>query len=152
MEGPKNPISLETLRTMEKNTAVDALGIELVAMDEDCIELRMPITDAVRQPMGLLHGGVSMVLAESAASLHACWFVDLVKRAPVGIEINGTHVRSASEGVVRAVGRVLRRTRTFIFHQVDITLEETGDLLSTARVTNYYRPWPDGPPEDLRSL
>lgn len=142
MEQPKNRINLETLREMEKNTAVDALGIELAAMDDDRIVLRMPITDATRQPMGLLHGGVSMVLAESAASLHACWFVDLNEKAPVGIEINGTHVRSAAEGTVRAVGRVLRRTQTHIFHQVDITLEETGELLSTARVTNYYRSWP----------
>jgi uncharacterized protein (TIGR00369 family) len=152
MEQPKNRISLETLRALEKNTAVDALGIELVAIDDDHIDLRMPITDAARQPMGLLHGGVSMVLAESAASLHACWFVDLTKKAPVGIEINGSHVRSASEGNVRAVGRVLRRTRTLIFHQVDITLEATGELLSTARVTNYYRPWSDQPPELLRNL
>ncbi len=147
MEAPKNRISIETLREMEKNTAVGALGIELVSMDDDRIELRMPITNAARQPLGLLHGGVSMVLAESAASLHACWFVDLTEKVPVGIEINGSHLRSASEGTVRAMGRVLRRTRTHIFHQVDITLEETGVLLSTARVTNYYRPWPEMGPD-----
>ena len=94
----------------------------------------------------------SPVLAESAASLHACWFVDLTEKAPEGIEINGSHIRSASEGTVRAVGRVLRRTRTHIFHQVEIILEETGALLSTARVINYYRPWPERGPESPVTL
>ncbi len=133
-------LSLETLRSLERNTASAALGVELVAVDEKQIELRMPITDAARQPMGLLHGGVSMVLAETAASMHALWLVDVTEKVPVGIEINGSHLRSASEGTVKAVGTVLRRSRSLIFHRVDLYLEETGELLSTARVTNYYKP------------
>jgi 1,4-dihydroxy-2-naphthoyl-CoA hydrolase len=99
----------------------------------------MPITDKARQPYGLLHGGISMVLAETAASMHACWGVDLTKMLPVGIEINGSHVRSAKEGVVRAEGKVVRRTRSIIVHQVDIILDETDQLLCTARVTNFYK-------------
>ncbi len=135
----ENRLNLDSLRSLGRNTASAALGIELVRIDDNEIELRMPITDAARQPMGLLHGGVSMVLAETAASMHALWLVDVTEKVPVGIEINGSHLRSASEGVVKAVGTVLRRSRALIFHRVDIYHEETGELLSTARVTNYYK-------------
>jgi uncharacterized protein (TIGR00369 family) len=131
---------LEQARAARKNTALDHLDIEVIDVGDDFITLRMPITDKARQPMGLLHGGVNMVLAETAASLHATWGIDLREKAPVGIEINGSHVRSASEGAVRAEARVVRRSRNFIFHQVDIFHEESGELLSTGRVTNYYRP------------
>ena len=58
----------------------------------------------------------------------------------MGIEINGSHVRSATEGTVRAVGKVVRRSRSMIVHQVDVYLVETGELLSTARMTNFFKP------------
>jgi len=120
-------------------TAAENLGITVHSIDADLIVLKMPITDKARQPYGLLHGGISMVLAETAASMHACWGVDLTKMLPVGIEINGSHVRSAKEGVVRAEGKVIRRTRSIIVHQVDIILDETDQLLCTTRVTNFYK-------------
>jgi uncharacterized protein (TIGR00369 family) len=120
-------------------TVVEHLGISIHSIDVDQIVLKMPITDKARQPYGLLHGGVTMVLAETAASLHACWGIDLNKIQPVGIEINGSHVRPSSEGIVRAEGKVVRRTRSIVVHQVDIYSEETDQLLSTARVTNFYK-------------
>jgi 1,4-dihydroxy-2-naphthoyl-CoA hydrolase len=130
---------LQGIKQISENTASDFLGIEIVEIDDNHIVLTMPITDKARQPMGLLHGGINMVLAETAASLHSCWGVDLSEKTPVGIEINGSHVRSASEGTVKAVGKVIRRSRNFVFHQVDIYLSETEELLSTARVTNFYK-------------
>jgi uncharacterized protein (TIGR00369 family) len=130
---------LKGLKQISENTASDFLGIAINEIDDDQIVLTMPITDKVRQPMGLLHGGISMVLAETAASLHSCWGIDLSEKTPVGIEINGSHVRSASEGTVKAVGRVIRRSRSLIVHQVEIYLAETDELLSTTRVTNYYK-------------
>ena len=99
----------------------------------------MPITDAARQPMGLLHGGISMLLAETAASMHACWGLDVTKTVPVGIEINGSHLSSARDGRVRAVGEVIRRGAQLVVHEVRITHEETGRLLCVARVTNFLR-------------
>lgn len=125
---------------MMEGTAMEALGVKLVDIGDEHIELTMPITDSARQPYGLLHGGVSMVLAETAASFHATWGVDLSERMPVGIEINGSHLNSAKEGSVRAVGRVIRRSRALIVHQVDIYHVESGRHLSTARVTNFYKP------------
>jgi len=131
---------LQGFDRIHQGTAVEYLGIKLMDISEDRIELCMPITDRARQPYGLLHGGISMTLAETAASVHATWGIDLAKLQPVGIEINGSHLRSASEGDVRAVGTVVRRGRAMIVHRIEIFQQETGKLLCTARVTNYYKP------------
>lgn len=130
---------LAGVKSIHEGTAAAHLGIDAVDASDDHVELRMEITAKVRQPLGLLHGGVSMVLAETAASIHATWGIDLNEKYPVGIEINGSHLRSATDGHVRAIARVLRRTQSFIFHQIDIIHEESGEMLCTARVTNYYR-------------
>ena len=131
---------LENFDRIQENTAGAHLGIKLESINADEIVLTMPISDKTRQPYGLLHGGITMALVESAASIHASWGADFSKVVPVGIEINGSHVRSATEGTVRAVGRVVRRSRSMIVHQVDVYLVETGELLSTARMTNFYKP------------
>jgi uncharacterized protein (TIGR00369 family) len=131
---------LQGFEQIHQGTAVENLGIKLVDISEDRIELSMPVSNKARQPYGLLHGGISMTLAETAASVHATWGVDLSQVQPVGIEINGSHVRSASEGEVRAVASVVRRSKSLIVHQVEIIHQDTGKLLSTARVTNFYKP------------
>lgn len=120
-------------------TAAGPLGIELTEVNAERVVLVMPITDAARQPMGLLHGGVSMLLAETAASMHSCWGLDVSKTVPVGIEINGSHLSSARDGHVRAVGEVIRRGAQLVVHEVRITHEETGRLLCVARVTNFLK-------------
>ncbi len=127
------------MEAMQRRTAMGPLQIELVRVEDDEIEYQMPITDAARQPFGLLHGGISMLLAETAASSHACYGVDLTKVLPVGIEINGSHLRGASDGHVRAIARVIRRSSALIVHEVEIVHVESGKLLCTARVTNYYK-------------
>lgn len=121
-------------------TVAGALGIEFIDVSDDHLTLEMAITNASRQPMGLLHGGVSLVLAETAASFHACRNVDLGQVAPVGIEIGGSHLASADSGRVRCTARVLRRSRSLIVHECAITHVESGKLLCSARVTNFYRP------------
>ncbi|MBV9659020.1 MAG: PaaI family thioesterase [Verrucomicrobia bacterium] len=132
--------NFQALLKLLPKTAAAHLGIEVAEVDAAHIVLTMPITDAARQPMGLLHGGVSMVLAETAASMHACWGLDLTKTVPVGIEINGSHLRSAASGRVRAVGTVVSRGRSLVVHEVRISHEETGRLLSVGRVTNFFKP------------
>jgi 1,4-dihydroxy-2-naphthoyl-CoA hydrolase len=136
---------LEADEQMRGHTVAGALDIRLVDIDDDGIVLRMPITNAVRQPMGLLHGGVSMVLAESAASMHSCWKLDMTRFYPVGIEINGTHLRSATDGHVLAKAHVVRKSRTLVVHQIDLYHEESGDHLCTSRVTNLIRERRDTP-------
>lgn len=89
MQLPTFEEALAGYEAMTSRTTMGALGIVLTAFSADHLVLEMPITDAARQPMGLLHGGVNMVLAESAASMHAALTCDTSKEAPVGIEING---------------------------------------------------------------
>ncbi|WP_168210809.1 PaaI family thioesterase [Persicimonas caeni] len=120
-------------------TAAGAHDVRLVDIDADRAVLEMPIGDHARQPYGLLHGGVSMMLAESAASMHSCWGVDLTEVAPVGVEINGSHLSSAREGTVRAVCTVIKRGETMIRHHVEIIHVDSGRLLSDVRVTNFYK-------------
>jgi len=125
---------------LKEHTVEGALGVELVSVSAESLVLEVEISDRVRQPYGLLHGGVSMLLAEGAASMHASFGVDLSKVSPVGMEISGSHLRSAREGRVQARATVLRRGRHAIVHDVRIVHVETERLLCQARVTNMYRP------------
>ncbi len=124
---------------LRKNTALEAHGVTLEAVSDDEIQLRMEIGSHARQPFGLLHGGMSLLLAESAASMHSCWKLDIPRRVPVGIEINGSHLRSATDGAVLVCGKVLRRSSTLVHHEVRIVEEATGRELSIIRVTNLIR-------------
>ncbi len=130
---------LENFDRFCADTALEVHDIRLIDIDEDHLILEMPMGDHARQPYGLLHGGISTMLAESAASLHACWGVNLEQRVPVGIEINGSHLRPAEDGILEVRCRVIRRSKTLIHHHIDIVHKETDKLLSTSRVTNMYR-------------
>ena len=140
MPSTSSPINrIEQLRALLPKTAPEALGVEIISADKESLVLRMPMSDRARQPLGLLHGGISMVLAETAASLHACWDIDLSLFIPVGIEINGSHIRSASEGHILAIATILRRSTKLVVHNVEIAHEESGRVLCLARVTNFYK-------------
>jgi 1,4-dihydroxy-2-naphthoyl-CoA hydrolase len=130
--------TIADLEALAPGTSLEAMEVRIESVDDESIVVSMPVTDRVRQPMGLLHGGMTMFLMESAGSIHACWKVDLSKRAPVGIEINGSHVQAAGSGTVRATARVVRRSRTFIVHTIEVHHVESGRLLSTGRMTNFY--------------
>jgi 1,4-dihydroxy-2-naphthoyl-CoA hydrolase len=136
---PGQITSVEQLRALLPQTAPEALGVEIVSADAEGILLRMPMSDRARQPLGLLHGGISMVLAETAASLHACWEIDLAQLIPVGIEINGSHIRSASDGHILAKASIVRRSSKLVVHTVEISHEESRRALCLARVTNFYK-------------
>jgi len=131
--------SLADFQRLIPNTALEPLGVEVVSVDERELTLRMPITNATRQPFGLLHGGISLLLAESAASMHSNWDINPEETAAVGIEINGSHLRSATSGHVIATARLLRRSQALAVHSVAIIHEETNHQLCECRVTNYYK-------------
>lgn len=130
---------LAQMRADHGRTALGALGGHIVDVDAETLTVRLPISAKTLQPFGLLHGGISLFLVETAASTHACYDIDLSRQKPVGIEVNATHLRAATEGSLLATARVLRRGRTHITHEVDVVLEETGQLLCRGRMTNYYR-------------
>lgn len=124
----------------KSRTCSGTFDIELVEIGDEHIVLRMEITDRCRQPLGLFHGGVSLLLAETAGSMHACWGTDLTAVTPVGIELNGSHLNSARDGHVVATGRQIKRGRTLVVHEVKIVHEESGKLLNVSRITNLYVP------------
>ena len=131
--------SLTDFQRLIPNTALEPLQAEVTSVDEKSLTLRMPISNAARQPFGLLHGGISLLLAESAASMHSAWDINPEEVIPVGIEINGSHLRSATSGHVVATARVLRRSQALAVHTVEIVHEESGNHLCVCRVTNYYK-------------
>jgi uncharacterized protein (TIGR00369 family) len=113
------------------------MGIELVELSADRAIATMPVSGNT-QPIGLLHGGAHVVLAESlgsfAANVHAHpWGY------AVGIELNATHHASITEGVVTGTCVAIKLGRTLTSHEVTMT-DESGRLLSTVRITNYLRP------------
>lgn len=130
---------IDAFETKMNDTALGAHHCKLIAIDEEGAVIQMPIGDHARQPFGLLHGGISMLLAEAVASMHACWGVDLTERVPVGAEINGSHISSATDGSVICRGTVIKRGRTLIRHRVQLFHKETDRLLCEARVTNLYK-------------
>ena len=130
---------LEKLRFLHADSAFGAMGGELIDVDDSNLELRLIMSHATLTPFGFLHGGISVFLAETAASTHACWGIDLDEILPVGIEINASHVKAAKSGTLIAKAQLINRTRKLTVHQVSTLLAESGELLSTSRVTNYYR-------------
>lgn len=136
---PREQAFRQVFEWIRARTVAGALDITLVEIDDDHEVLRMPITDGTRQPYGLVHGGIRLLLAEEAASSHAAYCAPSREELPVGLEVSGTHLRGAREGSIEARARLIRRTRSLAVHEVEILHVETGELLTVARVTNLYR-------------
>lgn len=115
-------------------TLMDTLGITVTEFKPERLVATMPVTSRVHQPFGILHGGASVALAETIASIGACAHVDLNEYVPVGQEINANHIRSVRSGVVTGIGVPLHIGRT---SQVwDIKLyDEQERLICVSRCT-----------------
>jgi 1,4-dihydroxy-2-naphthoyl-CoA hydrolase len=111
-----------------------AIGIEIIELTPDRVVGTMPVDERTRQPFGLLHGGASLALAETVASLGAAANVDLERFVAVGQEINGNHLRAKTDGVVRATARPIHRGRTSQVWSIDI-VDEQGRLVCVSRCT-----------------
>ena len=98
----KKPISLELLNQTNDRTAATHLGIEITEVGDDFLRGRVPVDERTRQPFGILHGGVSVVLAETLGSIGAFYACPEGHRG-VGLDINANHIRAASSGWVTAV-------------------------------------------------
>jgi 1,4-dihydroxy-2-naphthoyl-CoA hydrolase len=127
-------IDLDFMRARSKGTLVEALGIELLELGEDFLKGRMPVDHRTRQPMGLLHGGASVALAETLASLGAIFCVDRDKHSCVGQEINANHIRSAKDGWVYGIARPYHIGRSSHVWEVRIA-DERDKLVCISRVT-----------------
>jgi len=110
------------------------LGIEFTRVGEDELEARMPVDERTRQPFGILHGGASVVLAETLGSVASHLVVGHGDRMPVGLEVNANHLRSVSDGFVTAVCRPVHLGRTT--HVWDIRLhDDKGRATCISRLT-----------------
>jgi 1,4-dihydroxy-2-naphthoyl-CoA hydrolase len=129
----RRPISVEGLTAIHKDTAVERLGIEFLEVGDDFIRARVPVDGRTKQPYGLLHGGVSVVLAETLGSCGAASCVPEGYRA-VGLDINANHLRGAMQGWVTGITRPVHVGRTTQVWQIDLT-NEAGELTCVSRIT-----------------
>ncbi len=110
------------------------LGIEMIELDPERIVATMPVDERTRQPFGILHGGASVGLAETVASVAALLNIDRDKYVAMGLEINANHVRAKSDGVVTAIGTPLHRGRTTQLWEIRI-VDEQERLICISRCT-----------------
>jgi 1,4-dihydroxy-2-naphthoyl-CoA hydrolase len=127
-------VSLESLRSLGKETMTEHLGIEWVELGHDFIKAKMPVDHRTNQPYGLLHGGASCVLAETLGSVASHLIVDSSQFYCVGIEINANHIRSAKNGFVYGVCSPLHIGSSTHVWDIRITNEE-GKLICISRLT-----------------
>ncbi|MCY0875763.1 MAG: hotdog fold thioesterase [Firmicutes bacterium] len=117
-----------------EGTLLEVLGMSYIELTKERVVMTMPVDARTKQPAGLLHGGASVALAETAASVGTWLHIDPLTQAAVGIEINANHVRSARDGHVQAVATVLHKGRTMMVWDVRIT-DQKERLLCVARCT-----------------
>ena len=127
---------MASMQRMSLGALADKMGIQLVELSAERAVATMPV-DGNTQPIGLVHGGAYVVLGESlgssAANVHAH-----PNGYAVGIEINATHHKSATEGIVTGTCTAIKLGKTLTSHEIKVT-DESGDLLSTIRITNLIR-------------
>ena len=126
--------ALAWVRALPRRGLMESLGIEIVAVDRERVVATMPVDHRTHQPFGLLHGGASVALAESVASLGAALHVDRERQMVVGVEINANHVRAVRAGTVTAVGTPLHVGRTTQVWEIRIS-DERGRLVCMSRCT-----------------
>jgi 1,4-dihydroxy-2-naphthoyl-CoA hydrolase len=127
-------VSLEQLNAWNKNTMGEHIGIEYTEIGDDFLVGKMPVDHRTHQPMGLLHGGASVALAETLGSVGATMFLDLEKQYCVGLEINANHIKSARSGYVYGKATAIHIGRKTQVWEIRITTE-SGDLVCISRIT-----------------
>ncbi|EGR0167496.1 hotdog fold thioesterase [Vibrio alginolyticus] len=129
----KKPVSIEILNATSKNTLIEHLQIKYTDFTDDSLTATMPVCSFTHQPLGMLHGGASVVLAETLGSLAANFSVDEGSYC-VGLDINANHVRAMRCGHVIGTAKPLHLGISTQVWQIDIT-DERGRLVCTSRLT-----------------
>lgn len=130
---------LHMMRNRTDQTILKTLGIEIVAAEPERVLLSMQVDERHHQYTGLLHGGVSVVLAETAASIGAALNTDLSRYTPVGVEINANHLRSVSGGRVTAEAKPVYKGRQMTVWAIEIR-DERDRLICISRCTLAFKP------------
>lgn len=129
----KRSATLEKLNAMGEGNMVGLLDIRFERLTDDTIEATMPVDSRTHQPFGLLHGGASVVLAETLGSV-AGYLCTQGDEKVVGVEVNANHLRSVRSGRVRGVCKALHAGRRQQVWQIDI-FDEQDKLCCTSRLT-----------------
>jgi 1,4-dihydroxy-2-naphthoyl-CoA hydrolase len=129
----KSPITVEGLTAVSQNTAVSYLGIEFLEIGDDYLTARVPVDHRTHQPYGLLHGGVSVVLAETLGSTGAACACEPGSKV-VGLDINANHLKGVRSGWVIGTARPVHIGRTTQVWQIDLR-NEAGELTCVSRIT-----------------
>ncbi len=119
------------------------LGIREVEVSPEQVILEMEVGPRVHQPMGLLHGGATAALAETAASLGAYVSSDTDHEFAVGTDLNISHLTARRSGTIRATATPVRKGRTIHVWNIDV-VDQDGVAVAAARCTLAIRPWPTG--------
>lgn len=130
----KQSTDLERINGWSANTMMETLGIRLTAIGDDWLQGTMPVDHRTHQPFGLLHGGASVVLAETLGSTAAMLTLDPAREVAVGLDINANHVRGVRSGSVTGTARMLHLGRTTQVWEIRIESEE-GALVCISRLT-----------------
>lgn len=126
--------TLESLNATSKNTLVEHIDIRFTEVGDDYIAGTMPVDSRTHQPFGLLHGGATVVLAETLGSSAANCCLDLSTHYAVGLEINTNHLRSVRSGRVKATARPIHIGRSTQVWEIR-TEDERGKLSAISRLT-----------------
>ncbi|MBN2262016.1 MAG: hotdog fold thioesterase [Prolixibacteraceae bacterium] len=128
-------MTLSEINAICQKTLVSNLGIEFTGMSKSSLTARMPVDYRTTQPMGYLHGGASLALAETVGSGASLLLVDIAKYNVFGMNVSASHISSVREGWVIATAILVHQGRSTHVWDVEIK-DESGKLISVARVTN----------------
>jgi len=129
-----NTPDLITLNSWSANTLAQQLGIKFTAVGDDYLEATMPVDHRTHQPLGLLHGGASVALAETMGSVGAMCCVDQNKQYCVGLEINANHIKGVRDGFVKGIAKPLHIGKKTQVWEIRIT-DDTYNLVCISRIT-----------------
>jgi uncharacterized protein (TIGR00369 family) len=124
----------ELFKQTAENELMKFLGVRIEIAEKERVVLKMDVTPKVHQYVGIMNGGVSLYLCETAASIGVVASADLSKVTPVGIEINANHLRAVSKGTITVEAKPLYSGRTMSVWNIEIT-NEKGKLICTSRCT-----------------
>ncbi|MCH3883241.1 MULTISPECIES: PaaI family thioesterase [Tenacibaculum] len=126
---------LQKLNSFNKNTLMETLDIEFVAVGDDFLTAKMPVTSKVHQPYGIMHGGATAAIAETVGSCASAYFLNDPTKLINGIELSINHIKSIREGTVFATAKAIHQGRTTHLWEIRVEDEE-GNLISICKLTN----------------
>ena len=129
----KSLFTLDDVKQFSQNTLVEHLGIRVIEIGDDYIRASMPVDHRTHQPMGILHGGATVALAETVGSIAAQMAAKPGSHC-VGLEINANHIRSIKTGYVFATATAFHLGRSTQVWQIEI-VDEEGRKIAVSRLT-----------------